>query len=188
MWGGLIAGFITAMIISFRPMTAKYLAPVYALAEGFALGGISAAFNSMFAETAPNIVVNAVMLTFITAFVMLFVYRTGIIKVNGTFARVMTIATVSIAVFYLGTMIVSMFGLNTSMLTGATPLGIAINVIIVAVAAFSLIMDYSFIENQARIGAPKDMEWYGAFGLMVTLVWLYLEILKLLAKFAGNRE
>lgn len=188
MWGGMIGGFITAMIISFKPASSPYLAPVYALCEGFFLGAISATFNSAFTETAPNIVVNAVMITFLSAFVMFLIYRTNIIKVNGTFARIMTVAVGAIALFYFITLIASLFGANLSFMTGSSPLSIAISIVIAGVAAFSLLMDYKFIEEASYAGVPKYMEWYGAFGLMVTLVWLYLEILKLLAKFAGNRE
>lgn len=187
MFGGLITAFILAMIISFKPKTAPFLAPIYAAGEGLALGGISAIFNEQFALTAPNIVTNAVALTLVTALVMLTVYRSGIIKVNGTFMRVLSIAMISIMVFYLGSWIVSMFGVNLSMLHNSSPLSIGISLVIVAVAAFSLLMDYEFIRKASAAGAPKYMEWYGAFGLTVTLVWLYLEILKLLAKFS-NRE
>lgn len=188
MWGGLIAGFITAIIISFKPTSAPFLAPVYALCQGLFLGAISATFNNAFATTAPNIVINAVLLTFLSAFIMFFLYRTKIIKVTGTFKKVMTIAIATIAVFYLITIVASLFGANLSMLTGSSPLSIGISLVIVAIAAFSLLMDYNFIEEASNAGAPKFMEWYGAFGLMVTLVWLYLEILKLLAKFASGRE
>ena len=187
MFGGLITAFILAMIISFKPKTAPFLAPIYAAGEGLALGGISAIFNEQFALTAPNIVTNAVALTLVTALVMFTVYRSGIIKVNGTFMKVLSIAMISIMVFYLGSWIVSMFGVNLSMLHNSSPLSIGISLVIVAVAAFSLLMDYEFICKASAAGAPKYMEWYGAFGLTVTLVWLYLELLKLLAKFS-NRE
>ena len=187
MFGGLIVAFILAMIISFKPKTAPFLAPIYAAGEGLALGGISAIFNEQFALTAPNIVINAVALTLVTALVMFTVYRSGLIKVNGTFMKVLSIALISIMVFYLGSWIVSMFGVNLSMLHNSSPLSIGISLVIVAVAAFSLLMDYEFIRHASAAGAPKYMEWYGAFGLTVTLVWLYLEILKLLAKFA-NRD
>lgn len=187
MWGGLIVGFISAMVISFKPKTAPFLAPVYAAAEGMVLGAISALYNSAFAETAPNIVINAVMLTLLCAFIMLTVYRTGIIKVNGTFMRVLSVSMITIMVFYLGSFLLSMFGVNMTMLQGSTPLSIGISIVIVGVAAFSLLADYKFIEDASAAGAPKQMEWYGAFGLMVTLVWLYLEILKLLGKM-NSRE
>jgi uncharacterized YccA/Bax inhibitor family protein len=187
MFGGLIVAFIMAMIISFKPKTAQFLSPIYAAGEGLALGGISAIFNEQFALTYPNIVTNAVALTLITALVMLTVYRSGMIKVNGTFMKVLSIALISIMVFYIGSWIVSLFGANLSMLHNSSPLSIGISLVIVAVAAFSLLMDYEFIRQASAAGAPKYMEWYGAFGLTVTLVWLYLELLKLIAKFA-NRE
>lgn len=187
MWGGLIGGFITAMIISFAPRTAPFLSPVYALLEGLVLGALSAMYNSAFAETAPNIVSNAIILTLLCAMVMFTVYRFGWIKVNGTFMKAMSIAMITILVFYLGSMILSLFGVNLELLHGSGPLSIGISVVIVAVAAFSLLTDYHFIEQASAAGAPKYMEWYGAFGLMVTLVWLYMEILKLLAKANSRR-
>ena len=187
MFGGLIVAFIMAMIISFRPKSAPFLSPVYAAGEGLALGGISAIFNEQFALTAPNIVTNAVALTLVTAVVMFTVYRSGLVKVNSTFTKVLSIALISIMVFYLGSWIVSLFGVNLTMLHNSSPLSIGISLVIVAVAAFSLLMDFEFIRQASSAGAPKYMEWYGAFGLTVTLVWLYLELLKLLAKLA-NRE
>ncbi len=186
MIGGLIGAFVLGMIISFRPKAAQFLSPVYAAAEGLALGGISAIFNEQFALTAPNIVVHAVALTLVTALVMYTVYASGLIKVNGTFMKVITIALISIMVFYIGSWIVSLFGVNLSMLHNNSPLSIGISLVIVAVAAFSLLMDYEFIRQASSAGAPKYMEWYGAFGLTVTLVWLYLELLKLLAKFSSR--
>lgn len=187
MFGGLIVAFIMAMIISFRPKSAPFLSPIYAAGEGLALGGISAIFNEQFALTAPNIVTNAVALTLVTAVVMFTVYRSGLVKVNSTFTKVLSIALISIMVFYLGSWIVSQFGVNLTMLHNSSPLSIGISLVIVAVAAFSLLMDFEFIRQASSAGAPKYMEWYGAFGLTVTLVWLYLELLKLLAKLA-NRE
>lgn len=187
MWGGLIVGLVSALVISFKPKTAPFLAPIYAAAEGMVLGVISAVYNSAFAETAPNIIINAVMLTLLCAFIMLTVYRSGIIKVNGTFMRVLSVSMITICVYYLGGMILSLFGVDMSMLHGSSPLSIGISIVIVAVAAFSLLADYKFIEDASAAGAPKQMEWYGAFGLMVTLVWLYLEILKLLGKL-NSRE
>jgi uncharacterized YccA/Bax inhibitor family protein len=100
----------------------------------------------------------------------------------------MTIAIGTIALYYFVTIILGFFGVNLTMLHDSGPLSIGISLVIVGVAAFSLLMDFHFIEEASRAGAPKYMEWYGAFALMVTLIWLYLEILKLLAKFAGNRE
>lgn len=188
MWGGVIGGFVVAMIISFKPIWAQYLAPIYAVLEGLFLGAISAVFSQAFAATAPGIVMNATLLTILTAVVMLIIYRTNLIKVDGKFARIMTIAIGAIALYYLVSMVLSLFGVNLTMLHNSGPLSIGISLVIIGVAAFSLLMDYEFIVRASESGAPKYMEWYGAFGLMVTLVWLYLEILKILAKFAGNRE
>ena len=112
----------------------------------------------------------------------------NIIKVDGKFAKVMLIAIGSIAFYYIISIILGMFGVNLTMLHNSGPLSIGISIVIVLVAAFSLLLDFNFIEKASAAGAPKYMEWYGAFGLMVTLIWLYLEILKLLAKFAGSRD
>ncbi len=188
MIGGVIGGFILALIISFKPKTAQYLSPVYAVLEGLFLGGISAIFNQMFAKTAPGLVLNAVILTLVTTLVMLMIYRTKLIQVNGTFIRIMTIAIGAVMLFYFLNILLSWFGVNLTMLHNSSPLSIGISLVIVGVAAFSLLMDFHFIEKASEAGAPKYMEWYGAFGLMVTLIWLYLEVLKLLAKFAGNRQ
>jgi len=188
MWGGVIGGFVVAMIISFKPIWAQYLAPIYAVLEGLFLGAISAVFSQAFATTAPGIVMNATLLTILTAVVMLIIYRTNLIKVDGKFAKIMTIAIGAIALYYIVSMVLSLFGVNLTMLHNSGPLSIGISLVIIGVAAFSLLMDYEFIVRASESGAPKYMEWYGAFGLMVTLVWLYLEILKILAKFAGNRE
>jgi Predicted membrane protein len=186
LWIGLIGGLVTALIISFKPKMAQYLSPIYAVAEGLMIGAFSAIINEQFAATYPNIVIHAVSLTFVTALVMFTVYRSGIIKVNGTFMKIMTIAMISILVFYIGSWILSMFGLNLTMVHNNSLLSIGISAVIVAVAAFSLLIDYDFIIKASEQGAPKYMEWYGAFGLVVTLVWLYLEILKLLAKVSSR--
>ncbi len=188
MWGGLIGGFVVAIIISFKPVWAQYLAPIYAVLEGLFLGAISAMFNQAFATKAPGIVMNATLLTILTAVVMLIIYRANIIKVDGKFAKIMIIAVGTIALYYFVTILLGFFGVNLTMLQDSGPLSIGISLVIVGVAAFSLLLDFNFIEKAAEAGAPKYMEWYGAFGLMVTLVWLYLEILRLLAKFAGNRN
>lgn len=187
-WGGAIGGFIIALIISFKPSTSRYIAPLYALLEGLFLGGISAQFNSAFELQAPGIVMNAVLLTIATTAVMLMIYRLKIVKVDDKFRRVMLIAVGSIAFYYILSVILSLFGVNLVMLHDAGPLSIGISLVIVVVAALSLLVDFDFIEKASAAGAPSYMEWYGAFALMVTLIWLYLEILKLLAKFASRRE
>jgi uncharacterized YccA/Bax inhibitor family protein len=185
MIGGLIAGLVLALIICFAPKTAPYLSPLYAAAEGLFLGAISAFFEQMFAESYPGIVFTAVAITLLTALVMLFCYMTRIIKVTNKFRSVLIIATASIAVFYLVTIVMSLFGVS-SFYYGTSWLSIGVSVVIVIVAALNLLLDFDFIEKGAQAGAPKYMEWYGAFGLMLTLIWLYLEILRLLAKFAGR--
>jgi len=187
LWGGAIGGFVVALIISFKPNMAQYLAPIYAVLQGLFLGAISAMFNQAFAESAPGIVINAVLLTMVTAFVMFLIYRSGLIKVNDKFIRIISIAVGAVALYYFVTIILSLFGVNLVMLHNSGPLSIGISLVIIGVAAFSLMLDFNFIEKASAAGAPKYMEWYGAFGLMVTLIWLYLEILKLLAKFAGSR-
>lgn len=192
--GGGIAAFVLGLIISFKPKTARILAPFYAVGEGFLLGGISASLNDAFAtrDAAGNIIANsnivtsAVLITALTTLVMLFVYRSRIIKINGTFMKALSIALISILVFYLAGILVSLFGGANSgfmnLFFGNSLLAIGINAVIAVVAAFSLLSDFHFIETASENGAEKYMEWYGAFGLMVTLVWLYLEILRLLSR------
>jgi uncharacterized YccA/Bax inhibitor family protein len=177
-YGPGIAGFIVAMIIVFRQTTAPYLAWVYSLLEGFLLGGLSATFEVQF----PGIVIQAVAMTFGTLFCMLAIYRLGIIRATENFKLGVASATGAIALFYFVTFALSFFGVNVPLLYSSTPLGIGFSVVVVAVAALNLVLDFDFIEEGARTGAPKYMEWYAAFGLMVTLIWLYLEILRLLAK------
>ncbi len=188
MYGGLFGGFVLAMIISFVPKTAPYLTPFYAAGEGLFLGGISAMFNTAFAETAPNIIFNAVALTLLTAVVMFTIYRKEIVKVTDKFRKVILISLTTILIYYVVCMLLRLFGVNLDILYGGNMLSIIISVVIVGVAAFSLLLDFDFITKASQMGAPKYMEWYGAFGLVVTLVWLYLEILKLLSKFAANRN
>jgi Predicted membrane protein len=184
--GGAIVGFILALIICFKPQTAPYLAPVYAVAEGLFLGAISAVYELAYAATYPGIVLTAVAITLLTALVMLITYRTGLIKVTAKFRSVIIISTVSIAVFYLATIVLSFLGVSTPFVHGTGWLSIGISVFIVIIAALNLLLDFDFIEKGSSIGVPKYMEWYGAFGLTVTLVWLYLEILRLLSKLADR--
>ena len=173
---GGIVGFITGLIVAFTRI--KYLIPVYAVSEGLFLGGISATFEASY----PGIVIQAVGGTFAALFAMLILYRMNIISCTDKFRSVIFIATASIAVVYVVNLIGSFFGLHVPLLNSASPAGIAISAIICVIAALNLIIDFDFIERGAQNMLPKDFEWYGAFGLMVTLVWLYLEILRLLAK------
>ena len=175
-WGGVIAGFVLALIVSFTRN--KYLVPVYAVCEGLALGGISAVFEAEM----PGIVVQAVAGTFAALFSMLLLYRMGIIRCTDKFRSVLFITTLSIGAVYLVDLIGGFFHLHVPLINSASPAGIAVSLFVTAIASLNLIIDFDFIERGAQNMLPKDYEWYGAFGLMVTLVWVYLEILRLLAK------
>ena len=179
MIGGALLGFVTALVTVFKKAWAPISAPIYALCEGLFLGGISAIFNRSY----PGIAFQAVSLTFAVMFVMLLAYKFGIIRATRGFKLGVIAATGGIALVYLVNTVMSLFfHTQMSFLYSSTKLGIGISLFIVAVAALNLIIDFDMIENAARMGAPKYMEWYGAFGLMVTLIWLYLEILRLLGK------
>lgn len=179
---GGIGGFITVLVTVFRPRSSGISAPIYAVFEGLLLGGLSAFFESMYT----GIVMRAVALTLAVFAAMLFFYRSGIIKVTRGFMLGVFAATAGIALVYLVGFIAGMFGAEMSFLYGNSNFSIGFSLIVVAVAALNLVLDFSFIERAAEEGAPKYMEWYGAFGLMVTLVWLYLEILRLLSKLASR--
>jgi uncharacterized YccA/Bax inhibitor family protein len=180
---GAIGGFILALVTVFKKNWAMVTAPAYALLEGLFLGGASALFELRY----PGIAMQAVALTFGTAFCMLMAYRSGLIRATQKFTIGVVAATGGIALFYVITMVLGLFHVNVPILYGNSPLSIAISVFIVGIAALNLILDFSFIEQGAAQGAPRYMEWYGAFGLMVTLVWLYLEILRLLSKVRSRR-
>ena len=186
MYGSIIAALVLVLIISFKPKTAPYLSAFYAVAEGLFLGAISAILENTFAETFPGIVTTAVSITLLTALVMLFAYSTRLIKVTNKLRSVIIVAIMSVALFYLAGILLYLFGVNLSAVYGTGLLSIGISVVIVFIAAFSLLLDFDFIEKGATAGAPKYMEWYGAFGLMVTLVWLYVTVLRLLAKIAAR--
>ena len=173
---GVIVGFVLALIVAFTKN--KYLTPLYAMCEGLFLGGISAMFN----EAYPGIVIQAVLATFAAMFSMLGLYRIGAIKCTDKFRSVIFTATISVAVLYLIQFIGSFFHYSIPAIFGAGTIGIGFSIIVVAIAALNLILDFDFIERGSQMMLPKDYEWYGAFGLMVTLVWLYIEILRLLAK------
>ncbi|GAC1429439.1 MAG: Bax inhibitor-1/YccA family protein [Acidobacteriaceae bacterium] len=175
---GLFGGLIAAMVTIFKPTAAPITAPLYALLEGLALGGISATFELRY----PGIPMQAVGLTMGTLAVMLLAYRSGLIKVNDKMRLGIVAATGGIAVFYLLEMVLGFFGMHFNAINGSGPIGIGFSLVIVAVAALNLVLDFDFIEKGVQFGAPKYMEWYGAFSIMVTLVWLYLEMLRLLSK------
>lgn len=178
MWAGLIGGLIFAMATIFKPTWAPVTAPIYSLLEGLVLGSLSAVLELRF----PGIAMQAVGMTFGVLFVMLLLYRSHIIPVTQKLRMGIFAATGAIMLFYVAEMLLGFFGIHFGAINGSGPIGIGFSVVVVAVAAFNLILDFDFIERGVRGGAPKYMEWYGAFGLMVTLVWLYLEIIRLLSK------
>ncbi len=179
---GGIGGFIVALITIFKQTAAPITAPIYAICEGLLLGGLSALFERQY----PGIVTQAVGLTFGVTLCLLGAYKSGMIKVTENFRLGATAATGGLFLFYMITWILGMFGMQFNSIFGSSPLGIVFSLFVVGLAALNLVMDFDFIENAAQQGAPKYMEWYGAFGLMVTLIWLYMEILRLLAKLRGR--
>lgn len=187
MWTGAIGGLVVAIVLVFKPMWSPFLAPLYALLEGLFIGAISAMYNAAFAEIAPNIIINAVGLTFGVAAGMYLLYSFRIIKATEKFRSVIIAATVGIGIFYLLVVVLRAFGMeNMPFLHEGSILGIGFSLFVVAIAALNLILDFDMIEKGTEMGAPKYMEWYGAFGLMVTMVWLYLEILRLLSKISSR--
>lgn len=180
---GLIAGFILALVISFCRFSTsvsiiRYLIPFYAACEGLFLGGISASFEASY----PGIVSTAIAGTFAALFSMLILYKSNLIKCTDKLRSIIFIGTLSIAGIYLVDIIGHFFGHSVPVIYSASPLGIVFSVVVVLFAAFNLIVDFDFIEQGAMRNFPKEYEWYGAFGLIVTIVWLYIEILRLLAK------
>lgn len=178
MIAGGVGGFIACLIIVFKPTTVRVMAPIYSVLEGLFLGGISA----LYAAQTQGIVQQAVLVTLAVFFFMLFAYRSGIIVVTDKFRSGIIAATGGIAVAYLATWIFSMFGVNLGFMHGNGLMSIGISLVIVVIAALNLVLDFDFIDRGVKQGAPAYMEWYGAFGIMVTLVWLYIEILRLLSK------
>jgi uncharacterized YccA/Bax inhibitor family protein len=178
MWIGLIGGLIFAMITIFKKTWAPVTAPAYSLLEGLALGSISAVLEVRY----PGIAMQSVGLTFGTLLVLLVAYRSGLIPVTQKFRLGIVAATGAIMLLYITEMILGFFGVHFSSINGNGMIGIGFSVVVVTIAALNLVLDFDFIESGVRAQAPKYMEWYGAFGLMVTLVWLYIEILNLLAK------
>jgi uncharacterized YccA/Bax inhibitor family protein len=175
---GVFGGFIVAMITIFKKEIAGVTAPIYAVLEGLFLGGISAIFEMSY----PGIVIQAVALTFGTLFCLLAAYKSRLIKVTENFKLGIVAATGAICLIYLVSIIMGFFGASIPMIHSSGPLGIGFSLFVVTIAALNLVLDFDFIERGSEMGAPKYMEWYGAFGLVVTLVWLYIEILRLLSK------
>lgn len=182
LWGlvmlGVIGGLIVAMVTVFKQTWAPYTTPLYAALEGLALGGISLGFETRY----PGIVSQAVFLTFGTLAALLLAYRSGLIRATENFKLGVVAATGGIALLYLASLLLGFFGISIPLIHSNGTFGILFSVVVVVIAALNLVLDFDFIEHGAEQGAPKYMEWYGAFGLLVTLVWLYLEILRLLSK------
>ncbi|MEM1446984.1 MAG: Bax inhibitor-1/YccA family protein [Planctomycetota bacterium] len=187
--GGVLSGFVLYFIIAFKPTLAPFLAPVYAVGQGLALGAISAIFEAQFGSGTAGgmplngLVAQAIGLTFGTTAAMLILYATRIITVGEKFRAVMSIAIGGAFLFYISSFVLGLFfGIDLDPIANASPLSIGISVVLLIVAALTLLLDFDLIERGAASGAPKYMEWYGAFALLVTLVWLYIEFLRLLAK------
>jgi uncharacterized YccA/Bax inhibitor family protein len=180
---GFFAGFIVALATAFRQTWAPYTTPAYAALEGLALGGISVGFESRY----PGLVSQAVFLTFGTLAALLVAYRSGLIRPTENVKLGIAAATGGIALVYLVGFVMSLFGAGIPLIHGSGPIGIGFSIVVVCIAALNLVLDFDFIERGAERGAPKYMEWYAAFGLLVTLVWLYLEMLRLLAKAQERR-
>lgn len=176
--GGLIGGLIFALITVFKPKAAPWTAPIYAGLEGLFLGAISTVFEAQY----PGIVIQAIGLTFAVTLVMLFLYQTRIIKVTAKLRAGIIGATLGVLVFYVVVLLLALVGVNVGVLFDSGPLAIVISLAITAIAAANLLLDFDFIEHGEKEGAPKYMEWFAAFGLMVTLVWLYIRMLNLLAQ------
>ena len=183
MMGGVIAGLILAFATIFKPTWAPVTAPLYAAAEGLALGGLSAVMEMRY----PGIVVQAALLTVGTLFSLLFAYRAGWIQVTAKLRSGIVMATGAIFFVYLFTFIAGFFGMQFPSIHGSGPIGIGVSVVVVVVAALNLLLDFELITNLSQRRAAKHMEWYAAFSLMVTLVWLYVEFLRLLSKLNQRR-
>ncbi|MFA9290791.1 MAG: Bax inhibitor-1/YccA family protein [Solirubrobacteraceae bacterium] len=182
LYSSAIIGFILVIISTFKPQASPFLAPAYALVEGVFLGSISMYFNALY----PGIVLNAVMATFVTFITMFALYRTRIIVASEKFKSVVIGATMAIAAFYLMNMVLRFFFNVSPISEGNSLLSIGISAVVVVVAALNLILDFDSIEQGSKSNLPKYMEWYSSMGLMITLVWLYLEILRLLSKLSSR--
>lgn len=183
---GAIGGLVVAIVLMFKKEWSPYLAPAYALLEGLFVGGISAYYNYAFAEQAPSIIMNAVGLTFGTCIAMYLLYTFKIIKATAKFRAIVVTATAGVFIFYMINLALGFFGITIPFLHESSALGIGFSIFVVALAALNLILNFDMIETGAEMGAPKYMEWYSAFGLLVVIVWLYLEILRLLSLLSGR--
>jgi uncharacterized YccA/Bax inhibitor family protein len=186
MWFGAIGGFIVALATIFKPKWSPVSAPIYALLEGVFVGAISAIYNNIFERLAPNIIMQAVGLTFGVVIAMFLLYRFRIIKVTERLRSIIFMATAGVMIFYLFAIVLRFFNIDIAFLHEGSMLGIGFSLFVVVLAAMNLLLNFDRIEKGVSLGAPKYMEWYGAFGLIVVIVWLYLEILSLLSKLSGR--
>lgn len=184
MAAGGIGGFVVALVTIFRKTAAPWSTPVYAVLKGLLLGGLSAAMEQRY----PGIVLQAVLATFMTLLALLAAYSSGLIRMTDNFRLGLAAATGGILLVYLASLVLGFFGIRIPLIHESGPVGVAFSLFVVGVAALNLVMDFDFIEHGAERGAPKYVEWYGAFGLLVTLIWLYIEILHLLAKLQSRRR
>ena len=184
MLGGAIGGLVTALITSFVPKISPFTAPVYAAFEGLFLGGISVVFEARF----PGVVIQAIGLTIAILTMMLFLYGTGIVRATEKFKLGVVAATGAVFLVYLVSFVASFFGVRIPFIHESGLIGIGFSAAVVVIAALNLILDFDFIEQGVRARAPKYMEWYGGFSLLVTLVWMYLEILRLLSKLRNSND
>jgi uncharacterized YccA/Bax inhibitor family protein len=184
MWGGAIAGLVLCLVTCFKKEWAPVTGSLYALAEGLFVGAISAYYNMQF----QGIVLQAVLLTIGVLLALLAAYSMRIIKATENFKLGVVAATGGIMLVYLVTIVLGFFNINIPYIHESGLIGIGFSVFVVVIAALNLVLDFDFIENGCAQGAPKYMEWYAAFGLLVTLIWLYIEILRLLAKIAARKD
>src|SRR5262245_38401822 len=180
---GAFGGFVMALVTTFKKNWAPVTSPIYALLECLLIGGLSGMLEMQF----PGIAMQAAGLTFGTLFCLLLAYSSGMIRASENFKLAVVAATGGIMLVYLAGMIIGLFGYSIPYIHGSGAIGIGFSLLVVGVAAMNLVLDFDFIESGAQRGAPKYMEWYGAFGLMVTLIWLYIEILRLLSKLRSRR-
>ena len=178
LWGGVIGGLLLAIATIFKKEWAPVTAPLYALCEGLALGALSAVLNQAY----PGVALQALEATLGVTVVMLLLYTSGTLRATPKFTLGVMAATGGIFLVYLLNMVLGLFHSGVPLLNSSSPLGIGVSVVIVIVAALNLILDFGFVETGVRAGAAKYMEWYGAFGIMVTLVWMYIEMLRLMTK------
>ena len=182
LWGGAIGGLVVVLIASFQPKNSPVLAPIYALLEGLFVGSVTA----MYAADFNSIVFVAVLLTVATLFMMLFIYKSGIIKVTNKFRVGVVMATGAVALVYILSIVLGMFGIQIPFIHQGGMMGIGISAVIIGIAALNLLLDFDNFEKGEKYGAPAYMEWFSAMGLLITLVWLYVEFLRLLALLSSD--